>query len=89
MHQEDRQTVEEQKNRKCREHTNRRKGQKRGDKQGGSRGETNGENSVEEYLAKKLGMDSLWFGYLQTTFGTIQLLGGPIFGRIHCTKVIE
>ncbi|MBN3300881.1 S22AI protein, partial [Amia calva] len=26
-------------------------------------------------------MDTLWFGYLQTTVGVIQLLGGPLFGR--------
>ncbi|KPP68716.1 solute carrier family 22 member 18-like [Scleropages formosus] len=33
------------------------------------------------YLAKRLGFDTLWFGYLQTMVGVIQLLGGPIFGR--------
>ncbi|XP_074985435.1 solute carrier family 67 member A1 isoform X4 [Caretta caretta] len=33
------------------------------------------------YLAKSLGLDSVGFGYLQTTFGVLQLLGGPIFGR--------
>ncbi|KAM6950807.1 solute carrier family 22 member 18 [Lycodopsis pacificus] len=37
--------------------------------------------SVTPYLAKKLGFDTLWFGYLQTTVGLIQLLGGPMFGR--------
>ncbi|KAK0135395.1 Solute carrier family 22 member 18 [Merluccius polli] len=37
--------------------------------------------SVTPYLAKKLDFDTLWFGYLQTTVGVIQLLGGPIFGR--------
>lgn len=37
--------------------------------------------SVTPYLAKKLGFDTLWFGYLQTTVGVIQLLGGPLFGR--------
>ncbi|XP_071345622.1 solute carrier family 22 member 18 [Trachinotus anak] len=37
--------------------------------------------SVTPYLAKKLGFDTLWFGYLQTTVGIIQLLGGPMFGR--------
>ncbi|KAF3686751.1 Solute carrier family 22 member 18 Organic cation transporter-like protein 2 [Channa argus] len=37
--------------------------------------------SVTPYLAKKLGFDTLWFGYLQTTVGVIQLLGGPMFGR--------
>lgn len=34
-----------------------------------------------QYLAKKLGFDTLWFGYLQTTVGVIQLIGGPMFGR--------
>uniref|UniRef100_A0A8B9QQJ5 Organic cation transporter-like protein 2 n=1 Tax=Anas platyrhynchos TaxID=8839 RepID=A0A8B9QQJ5_ANAPL len=28
-----------------------------------------------------LGLDSVGFGYLQTTFGVLQLVGGPIFGR--------
>lgn len=37
--------------------------------------------SVTPYLAKKLGFDTLWFGYLQTTVGVIQLLGGPVYGR--------
>uniref|UniRef100_A0A3Q3QDM7 Organic cation transporter-like protein 2 n=1 Tax=Monopterus albus TaxID=43700 RepID=A0A3Q3QDM7_MONAL len=37
--------------------------------------------SVTPYLAKKLGFDTLWIGYLQTTVGVIQLLGGPLFGR--------
>lgn len=37
--------------------------------------------SVTPYLAKKLGFDTLWFGYLQTTVGLIQLVGGPLFGR--------
>ncbi|OXB74125.1 UNVERIFIED_CONTAM: hypothetical protein H355_004462, partial [Colinus virginianus] len=32
------------------------------------------------YLAKNLGLDSVGFGYLQTTFGVLQLVGGPIFG---------
>nr|XP_019955114.1 PREDICTED: solute carrier family 22 member 18 [Paralichthys olivaceus] len=37
--------------------------------------------SLTPYLAKKLGFDTLWFGYLQTTVGVIQLFGGPVFGR--------
>lgn len=37
--------------------------------------------SITPYLAKKLGFDTLWFGYLQTMVGVVQLLGGPIFGR--------
>ncbi|XP_020826480.1 solute carrier family 67 member A1 isoform X2 [Phascolarctos cinereus] len=37
--------------------------------------------SIMPYLAKDLGLDSVGFGYLQTLFGVLQLLGGPIFGR--------
>ncbi|XP_042346845.1 solute carrier family 22 member 18 [Plectropomus leopardus] len=37
--------------------------------------------SVTPYLAKKLGFDTLWFGYLQTMVGVFQLFGGPMFGR--------
>ncbi|XP_023039290.1 solute carrier family 22 member 18 isoform X2 [Piliocolobus tephrosceles] len=37
--------------------------------------------SVLPYLSRKLGLDSIAFGYLQTTFGVLQLLGGPVFGR--------
>ncbi|XP_033973048.1 solute carrier family 22 member 18 [Trematomus bernacchii] len=37
--------------------------------------------SVTPYLAKKLGFDTLWLGYLQTMVGLIQLFGGPMFGR--------
>ncbi|XP_067295108.1 solute carrier family 22 member 18 [Pseudorasbora parva] len=37
--------------------------------------------SITPYLAKRLGFDTIWFGYLQTTVGVIQLLGGPIYGR--------
>ncbi|XP_038264013.1 solute carrier family 22 member 18 isoform X1 [Dermochelys coriacea] len=33
------------------------------------------------YLAKSLGLDSVGFGYLQTTFGVLHTSGGPIFGR--------
>ncbi|NWS52460.1 S22AI protein, partial [Chunga burmeisteri] len=36
---------------------------------------------VMPYLAKSLGLDSVGFGYLQTTFGVLQLVGGSIFGR--------
>ncbi|NXS39350.1 S22AI protein, partial [Balaeniceps rex] len=36
---------------------------------------------VMPYLAKSVGLDSVGFGYLQTTFGVLQLVGGPIFGR--------
>ncbi|KAM8970020.1 solute carrier family 22 member 18 [Sarcophilus harrisii] len=37
--------------------------------------------SIMPYLVKNLGLDSVGFGYLQTIFGVLQLLGGPIFGR--------
>ncbi|XP_043914951.1 solute carrier family 22 member 18-like [Protopterus annectens] len=33
------------------------------------------------YLVKKMGLSLVWFGYLQTTFGILQLIGGPVFGR--------
>ncbi|XP_033010226.1 solute carrier family 22 member 18 [Lacerta agilis] len=36
---------------------------------------------IVPYLATSLGMDAVEFGYLQTVFGVLQLLGGPIFGR--------
>ncbi|XP_068873036.1 solute carrier family 22 member 18 isoform X2 [Aphelocoma coerulescens] len=36
---------------------------------------------VMPYLAKSLGLDSVGFGYLQTIFGVLQLVGGYIFGR--------
>ncbi|NWV70386.1 S22AI protein, partial [Malurus elegans] len=36
---------------------------------------------IMPYLAKSLGLDSVGFGYLQTTFGLLQLVGGYIFGR--------
>lgn len=37
--------------------------------------------AVTPYLAKNLGLDTVGFGYLQTVFGILQLVGGPIFGR--------
>lgn len=37
--------------------------------------------SIIPYLSRTLGLDSVSFGYLQTTFGVLQLLGGPVFGR--------
>uniref|UniRef100_A0A674GFH9 Organic cation transporter-like protein 2 n=1 Tax=Taeniopygia guttata TaxID=59729 RepID=A0A674GFH9_TAEGU len=36
---------------------------------------------VMPYLAKSLGLDSVGFGYLQTIFGVLQLVGSYIFGR--------
>ncbi|XP_056383717.1 solute carrier family 22 member 18 isoform X2 [Hyla sarda] len=38
--------------------------------------------AVTPYLAKSLGLDTVGFGYLQTVFGILQLVGGPIFGRL-------
>ncbi|XP_037373260.1 solute carrier family 22 member 18 isoform X1 [Talpa occidentalis] len=37
--------------------------------------------STLPYLSRSLGLDSMAFSYLQTTFGVLQLLGGPVFGR--------
>ena len=34
-----------------------------------------------QYLTKKLGVDPVFFGYLQTTFAVVQLCGGPVYGR--------
>ncbi|XP_028917624.1 solute carrier family 22 member 18 isoform X3 [Ornithorhynchus anatinus] len=39
--------------------------------------------SVLLYVANELGLDSVGFGLLQTTFGLLQLLGSPVFGRIY------
>ncbi|XP_015270338.1 PREDICTED: LOW QUALITY PROTEIN: solute carrier family 22 member 18, partial [Gekko japonicus] len=36
---------------------------------------------IVPYLATSLGLDAVEFGYLQTLYGVLQLLGGPIFGR--------
>ncbi|XP_077612525.1 solute carrier family 67 member A1 [Crocuta crocuta] len=40
--------------------------------------------SIMPYLTRRLGLDSVAFGHLQTTFGALQLLGGPVFGRMQC-----
>ncbi|ELR50030.1 Solute carrier family 22 member 18 [Bos mutus] len=37
--------------------------------------------SIMPYLSRRLGLDSVAFGYQQTVFGVLQLLGGPVFGR--------
>lgn len=37
--------------------------------------------AVTPYLARTLGLDTVGFGYLQTVFGILQLIGGPVFGR--------
>merc|ERR1711953_39864 len=34
------------------------------------------------YLTKTLGADPVMFGHLQTVFSVLQLLGGPVYGRI-------
>ncbi|XP_077718970.1 solute carrier family 67 member A1 isoform X3 [Canis aureus] len=44
--------------------------------------------SILPYLTRQLGLDSVAFGYLQTTFGVLQLLGGPLFGRIQCPAFV-
>ena len=33
-------------------------------------------------MSKKLGVDNLTYGYLQTVFAVAQLLGGVVFGRL-------
>uniref|UniRef100_A0A8C5QYB6 Organic cation transporter-like protein 2 n=1 Tax=Leptobrachium leishanense TaxID=445787 RepID=A0A8C5QYB6_9ANUR len=38
--------------------------------------------SVTPQLTRTLGLDTVGFGYLQTLFGILQLVGSPIFGRI-------
>lgn len=38
------------------------------------------------YLTKLLDVDPITFGYLQTTFAAVQLMGGPIFGRFGDLK---
>lgn len=37
--------------------------------------------SILPYVSRGLGLDTVAFGYLQTIFGVMQLLGGPVFGR--------
>ncbi|XP_075694178.1 solute carrier family 67 member A1 [Rhinoderma darwinii] len=37
--------------------------------------------AVTPYLARNLGLDTVGFGYLQTVFGILQLVGSPVFGR--------
>nr|KAF6272253.1 solute carrier family 22 member 18 [Pipistrellus kuhlii] len=44
--------------------------------------------SVLPYLSRRLGLDSVAFGYLQTVFGALQLLSGPMFGRIQCPVLV-
>uniref|UniRef100_A0A2K6TH81 Solute carrier family 22 member 18 n=1 Tax=Saimiri boliviensis boliviensis TaxID=39432 RepID=A0A2K6TH81_SAIBB len=44
--------------------------------------------SIMPYLSRNLGLDSIAFGYLQTIFGVLQLLCGPVFGRIQCPAIL-
>ncbi|ESO83196.1 hypothetical protein LOTGIDRAFT_133911 [Lottia gigantea] len=39
------------------------------------------QQGVLPYLSKKLSVDPVTFGYLQTVFAGVQLAGGPLFGR--------
>ncbi|EDV23499.1 uncharacterized protein TRIADDRAFT_58186 [Trichoplax adhaerens] len=39
------------------------------------------QTGVLPFLSKKLQVNLVTFGYLQTTFSVIQLIGGPIYGR--------
>jgi len=34
-----------------------------------------------QFLSKKLGVDPIMFGYLETIFSISLLIGGPLFGR--------
>ncbi len=36
---------------------------------------------VLPFLSKKLGMDPIMFGYLQTFYGFFQFIGGPFLGE--------
>uniref|UniRef100_A0A7N5P4C0 Solute carrier family 22 member 18 n=1 Tax=Ailuropoda melanoleuca TaxID=9646 RepID=A0A7N5P4C0_AILME len=44
--------------------------------------------SIMPYLTRRLGLDSVAFSYLQTAFGVLQLLGGPVFGRLQCPAFV-
>ncbi|XP_046928196.1 solute carrier family 22 member 18 isoform X2 [Lynx rufus] len=44
--------------------------------------------SIMPYLTRRLGLDSVAFGHLQTTFGALQLLGGPVLGRMQCPATV-
>lgn len=35
-----------------------------------------------QFLSKKLGADPVVFGYMETVFAVVALLGGPLFGRL-------
>ncbi|XP_060014201.1 solute carrier family 22 member 18 isoform X2 [Lagenorhynchus albirostris] len=45
--------------------------------------------SVMPYLSRRLGLDSAAFGYQQTIFGVLQLLGGPVFGRCGAPRFAD
>ncbi|XP_069397075.1 solute carrier family 22 member 18 isoform X3 [Delphinus delphis] len=45
--------------------------------------------SVMPYLSRRLGLDSVAFGYQQTIFGVLQLLGGPVFGRCGAPRFAD
>ncbi|KAK2492526.1 hypothetical protein MC885_007847, partial [Smutsia gigantea] len=45
--------------------------------------------SILPYLSRRLGLDAVTFGYLQTTFGLLQLLGGPMFGRYQWAETFR
>lgn len=34
-----------------------------------------------QFLSKKLGVDTVVFGYMETVFAVVMLIGGPLFGR--------
>jgi OCT family organic cation transporter-like MFS transporter 18 len=38
------------------------------------------------YIGKSIGMADHHFGYMQTAFGIVQMVGGPLFG-IVCSRI--
>ena len=38
------------------------------------------------YIGKSIGIHDRHFGYMQTAFGIVQMIGGPLFGMI-CSRI--
>ncbi|XP_071950315.1 solute carrier family 22 member 18-like [Antedon mediterranea] len=48
------------------------------------------QTGVLPYLTRSLNLDTVQFGYLQTTFYLVQLIGGPLYGRfadVHGSRI--
>jgi len=41
---------------------------------------------VLPFLSREVGADAALFGWLQTTFSFVQLVGGPVIGRVCDTR---